>query len=185
MLTVLMGTAREKNRYLEELRSPVPPAEIYAEAIDHGKQYEPIARAQYELRFDVTVIEAGFIKHPRHDRIGGSPDGLILPDGGLEIKCPLTVASHAKQMKYVPLPHFAQCQAYMWITESAWWDYVSFCPHYPNQKERFFCARVFRQESFIEKLERSAGEFLSVLDSGESFEESEKAINFAEIPKLF
>jgi putative phage-type endonuclease len=77
-------------------------------AMAHGTEFEPIARAEYEIMTgnDVNLID--FVNHPTLEWCGASPDGLLLDDGLIEIKCPNT-ATHIDYLlgqkppaKYVP-----------------------------------------------------------------------------------
>jgi len=73
------------------------------DAMNHGKQYEPVARKLYEnvLNYQLhrccTVRETGCVIQPNLPWLLASPDGLVVdPDGiGLiEIKCPKSKANH-------------------------------------------------------------------------------------------
>lgn len=68
--------------------------------MDWGTEKEPMARAKYEQITGNKVIECGFVRHPKYNFLGYSPDGLVmryneihkvdLPSIGLEMKCPTT-----------------------------------------------------------------------------------------------
>lgn len=86
-------------KFLEEKISPTfkPNINCY-----HGTKYEEIAKIIYEEMYDVKVREFGLLKHPTHDLIAASPDGICSDkkkDGVsktnmvgrmVEIKCPTT-----------------------------------------------------------------------------------------------
>lgn len=67
---------------------PQPAYDLTSPALSHGVKYEPIATTMYQSRYGVTVHEFGLIKHPRHDFLGASPDGISDLGVMLEIKCP-------------------------------------------------------------------------------------------------
>ena len=115
-------------------------------AMQRGTDAEPRARAWYELTRGVAVEQVGLVlTRQAWGVFGGSPDGLIADDGGLEIKCPLPAnLVTACLADDPPSEYLAQCHAYMWLTERAWWDLVLWGP------ERGLPARVWR-------LERDAG----------------------------
>lgn len=97
-------------------------------AVRHGRATEGEARRWYEFQFDREVRQAGFIT-PDSGRYGASPDGLIDPDGGLEIKCPQPKAHAATVTRNaVPSEHVAQVHGNMLVTGRKWWDYLSYCP---------------------------------------------------------
>ena len=95
-----------------------------------GRKWEPAAIAAYELRTGSTVERPGFLIHPEVEYVGGTPDGLVGADGGLEVKCPEDWGNHliTAASRLMPRQYVAQVQAYLWITGRAWWDFVSFDP---------------------------------------------------------
>jgi predicted phage-related endonuclease len=48
-----------------------------SEHMQYAIEHEPIARAAYEARTGVKVVEDGFVPHPRIPNAGASPDGLV------------------------------------------------------------------------------------------------------------
>jgi len=118
-----------------------------------GKDVEPYAREAYELDTGLLVTISGFITHPRFPFAGCSPDGLVGPDGGIEMKCPKSSAIHlARFIDGMPAEHVAQVQGAMWVTDRAWWDFVSFDPRFREQ-HRIFRVRVERDNAYIARLE--------------------------------
>lgn len=69
-----------------------------------GVMFEPVATSLYETRTGIPVHEFGIIKHPRHNFLGASPDGINDLGVMLEIKCPykrvITDDSILKQYYY-------------------------------------------------------------------------------------
>lgn len=96
-------------------------------AMEHGNEWEPIAREIYEEETWSKVDQVGFIASG--DLFGCSPDGLIGSDGSIEIKCPqpaewvrffherTTKPEHQKQIDWL-----------LWITGRAWCDLVYYHP---------------------------------------------------------
>lgn len=114
-------------RYLMELlgeRLTLQPADHHeTDAMRRGTELEPKAREWYSFATGRAVEQVGFVKTDC-GRWGVSPDGLM-PDRGLEIKCPLTptfleIAESGK----LPDDHFIQVQAGLWVTRLPAWDYV-------------------------------------------------------------
>jgi putative phage-type endonuclease len=89
-----------------------------------GEEHEPVAIAAYELCEEIKVDLSGFIVHPEHDWLGGSPDFLIGLEGGGEIKCPYSKEIPAE----IPPYYMAQAQGLMEITNREWWDFVYWTP---------------------------------------------------------
>jgi hypothetical protein len=125
-------------------------------ALDHGNATEGLAVGRYEWDTGSTVEEVGFIVHPKYDFTGGSPDGLVSYDGGLEIKCPANRDIHFKTVICgMPPEHNYQCQGLMWVTGRMWWDFVSYSPSSPEGWD-YYCQRIPRDNAFIAELEASA-----------------------------
>lgn len=57
-------------------------------AVEHGKEYEPIAISMYERLFGTIVHEFGSIQHPENPSLAASPDGITEEGVLLEFKCP-------------------------------------------------------------------------------------------------
>ena len=110
--------------------------------MDRGTEYEPMARAAYEMAFDVMVDQIGFAIHPTMDFSGASPDGLIGADGCLELKVPKNETHIAwKRARIVPEEHCPQMHWEMECCERNWNDFVSFAPEMPSYAQ-VFCVRL-------------------------------------------
>ncbi|XP_040359369.2 uncharacterized protein LOC121047825 [Ixodes scapularis] len=57
---------------------------------EHGKLYEPVARAAYQQKTGRVVTLCGAVVSATHPFLSASPDGLSGHDSILEIKCPAT-----------------------------------------------------------------------------------------------
>lgn len=97
-----------------------------------GMVLEGEARCAYELNFSPSpVTEVGFLIH-ESGLYGGSPDGLVREDGGVEIKC----VSGPVQVKYIlggviPLEYRLQVAGYLAVTGRNWWSFFSYCRNLP------------------------------------------------------
>ena len=118
------------------------------EWMQRGTELEPEAREAYEFISSNDVIETGFILHTSYE-FGCSPDGLILDQGGLEIKCPApkTMVSYLRDPKVGVKKYWQQIQGCMWITKRNWWDFFAYHPEMPH-----VLVRVERDEEYIAKL---------------------------------
>ena len=142
------------------------PAESYTNAaMQHGLDTEPQARVAYELVRDVTVLPVGFVPHPTIEMSGASPDGLIEPDGIIEIKCPNT-ATHIETLlgSEIPDKYIVQMQFQMACTGAEWCDFVSFDPRMPARLSLYF-KRIMRDHKRIAELEALVKDFLAELDA--------------------
>jgi len=155
----------KRTAYLWELvieRITAAPSEHYASvAMQHGTQMEPFARMAYEERTGNMVAQTGFIHHPTVPMCGGSPDGLVDDDGGVEIKCPFNSANHLQCfLTGVPEEHLPQIQGLMWITGRQWWDFVSYDSRLPPEYT-IYIQRIERNEEYIAKLAKAVQDHLS------------------------
>jgi predicted phage-related endonuclease len=151
------GTPMQKREdYLWELvteRLTGSAADHFAStAMQWGSDNEALARMAYEAQTGAMCEEVGFILHPDHEGVGGSPDSLIGMDGGWEGKCPFNSAVHLQTiLGGMPEEHRAQVQGLMWITGRAWWDFTSYDPRLPAPFD-LYVERIPRDDAFIEKL---------------------------------
>jgi len=118
------------------------------EWMERGTALEPEAREAYEFISGNEVIETGFILDTDWE-FGCSPDGLILDQGGLEIKCPAprTMVSYLRDAQVGVKKYWQQIQGCMWITRRGWWDFFAYHPEMPH-----VLVRVERDDDYIAKL---------------------------------
>ena len=113
---------------------------------ERGHEQEINARKWYALERGVEVRQVGFLLSKDGEE-GGSPDGLVGDDGGVEIKC-YGLDHHMRVVMGVdPIPdNPLQVQGLMRLTGRKWWDCVAYHPHpsVPNRLER-----IVRDEKFI------------------------------------
>ena len=130
-----------------------------------GTETEPLARAEYEIRTGQMVEQVGFIDSLKIKMFGGSPDGLVGKDGGIETKCPNT-ATHIETLLSgkVDRKYQIQVQSLMAVTGRAWWDFVSYDPRLPAGLS-YWQTRIMRDERFISEIEDEVGVFLAELDA--------------------
>ena len=163
-----MATTRED--YLYELaceRLTGIPYEQFHRApswIEDGTENEALARGTYEVRTFQIVTE-----HPGKDDgpipgFWSSPDGLILPGGGLEVKCPKT-KKHFKTMMTgkVDSGYIYQMTGNLINFEADWWDFVSFDPALPDNL-CYWCKRFTRAELPVDIVTQGIKQFMAELD---------------------
>ncbi len=123
-----------------------------------GKIVEEKARAFYELKRDVDVVQVGFVLRA-DGRVGGSPDGFVGEDGILEIKCPKPENHIGYLLDSEGIGYRAQVQGLLWLTGRRWVDTLSYHPDMPPA-----LVRVARDEVFIAALSTAVGTFLRMMD---------------------
>ena len=121
--------------------------------MQRGTRMEDEARRWYEMQRDVEVQRVGLVL--RDDRqVGGSPDGLVGEDGGLEIKVP-ALHTHVSYLLGEDQPYVPQLQGLMYLTGRSWWDFLSYNPVLPK-----LLVRVERNEKYIAALDKALGTLL-------------------------
>jgi hypothetical protein len=100
--------------------------------MEHGNEFEPMARMQYELRNGVMVEGTGktFLPHPFIKNCGCTPDGLVNEDGMTQFKCPSThVFINYKLVGEVPKIYVPQMTLELACSRRNWNDFVAFEPN--------------------------------------------------------
>jgi hypothetical protein len=107
-------------------------------AVEWGIDKEPDARAEYELRTDLTVRPIGLAMHPDIKWFVASPDSLVGDDGLLEIKC-LASGNHIDILEAGEIPdeHIPQMMAQMSCAERQWCDFLAYDPRLPKNLQVF------------------------------------------------
>lgn len=124
---------------------------------ERGRDMEDEARRWYAMSRDVDVVKPGFIF--RDDGlVGGSPDGLVGEDGGLEIKC-LGPAHHVQHLIACEPEHVGQIQGYLYLTGRTWWDLLYYHPDLPKE-----VVRVDRDEEYLAAFVPVLDEFIAALE---------------------
>lgn len=136
-------------------------------AMQHGTETEPEARAAYEFRQNVDVVQVGFVKHWSIADTGASPDGLVGDDGLVEIKCPNT-ATHLETLLTgeIPQKYVQQMHWQMICTGRKWCDFVSYDPRLPEAM-RMSVQRVELDQILADVITKDVVQFLSELRAKE------------------
>jgi len=129
--------------------------------MEHGHEYEPVAREIYELNRKVKVRQVGGIQYD--DSMWYSPDGLVGDDGLIEIKCPqplqhLRILTHEGLMD----EYYHQIQFGLYASGRAWCDWISYQPNFPDDKS-YKEIRVDRDEDYIRLLDERIHEFRELM----------------------
>lgn len=150
-------------------------------AMEHGREWEPIARAAYEFERGVEIQDGGFFTDD-NQRYGASPDGLIGDDGLIEFKNPqdpkVHLAALLDLLEYDTKPtdwtatvtkgadvtgllrdHWAQVQGQLFVTERKYCDLVCNFSRLPIVVVRVYPNHVYQEilkaaiEDFCESME--------------------------------
>jgi len=99
-------------------------------AMRRGIEMEPEARKFYIWHFGRKVRQVGLCYKDETRKVACSPDGLIDPDGGLEIKCP-ELETHIFYMlnpQELIKDYYQQLQGDLYVSGKSWWDIMSYYP---------------------------------------------------------
>ena len=117
----------------ERLTGEPTESSFSSEYTEWGTATEPLAIAAYEERTGVKVTKCGSIQHPTIEWISASPDGLVLPDGCIEVKC-MSEDNHRKYFDKKPKGyHILQMHVEMMCAETFWCDYILYDPRQPEE----------------------------------------------------
>ena len=130
-----------------------------------GIETEERARAAYEFKHGIDVIETGFHDHPAIAMSGASPDGLAGGNGLVEIKCPNT-ATHIATLRggSIDRKYILQMHWQMACTGREWCDFVSFDPRLPLEMQ-LHVQRVPLDAALLAEIEAEVTAFLSEVDA--------------------
>lgn len=150
------GEGKTRASYMRQLAAEIvtgePGESFSSQAMERGKAMEEEARRLYEFITDEPMEKVGFI---RNGDKGASPDSLVGPKGGVEIKTQRAdlLISTLLADKF-PAEHTAQVQGTLWVAEREWWDLIVFWPKMP-----LFRKRVYRDDKYIKELEAAVSLF--------------------------
>ncbi len=146
-LAVVRRLAAEMVGYMpEEEKAPTG-------AREWGIQNEWLALQSYQEKHLVEVRKARFRVSPTLPYVGGTIDGLVGRDGGVEAKCPENTIYHFDRFGQLR-KYRNQIHGYMWVYGLAWIDFISFDPRYPKAPEfELIVDRIERDEAHIAKLD--------------------------------
>lgn len=187
---LMVGRPKSLRRILAEIRTEAlalaageDPEELEVSAVRWGREWEPVARAEYELSTGYEVVDGGFHllgADPLGSLVGASPDGLVGEAGLLEIKCGMSPNTHVSYIANGPSSRaFAQMQFQQWVTGRRWCHFASFDPRHPPAT-RLYVTRVARDEDFIARMAEKVLALAEHLRNG-----TDPADTGSEPPELF
>jgi hypothetical protein len=142
------------------------PTQVFVNSyMANGTRQEPIARVTYELEYDVDVEQVLFVDHPTIALAGASPDGLVPPNGLIEIKAPQLKTHTEYTLKdIIPPEYYTQIHwQFACMPERKWCDFVSYCDLMPPEL-MMHVKRIERDDKYVERLEGAVREFIEKLE---------------------
>ena len=135
------------------------------DAMKHGLETEPEAKAEFELRSGIMLTSCGFYDHPDIEYFGATPDGLVASDAVAEFKCP-TTTTHLRWMMDggVPEQHKPQILAQLACTGRRKAYFASYDPRIKKESARMFWCEWEPDTGEIARIEEAARKFLAEVD---------------------
>ena len=165
--TTKTGYSTSRDKYMTQLlleRITNTVAESYTnDAMTWGTEQEPFARAKYEGLASTLVEQVAFVNHPTIPMSGASPDGLVMDDGLVELKCPMSHTHLESILGNIDDQYMPQVQWQMAVTERSYTDLCSYDPRFPEHLQ-LVIKRINRDDDYIAKLEKEVIKFLAELD---------------------
>lgn len=122
-----------------------------------GIEQESAAREMYSFITDNQVEQVGLIKETAQTH--HSPDGMVNPDGIIEIKCVIpSVHIETIISDSVPPGYVKQIQWGLHICQRQWCDFISYSP--TIQDRPIWIKRMGRNEALIKDMADGADKFL-------------------------
>ena len=165
--TTKSGYATSRDKYMTQLlleRITNTVADSYInDAMTWGTEQEPFARAKYEGYTSTLVEQVAFIDHPTIPMSGASPDGLVMDDGLVELKAPMSHTHLESILGGIDDQYMPQVQWQMAVTGRSYTDLCSYDPRFPEHLQ-LVVKRIPRDDDYIAKLEKEVVQFLAELD---------------------
>jgi len=165
--TTKTGYSTSRDKYMTQLlleRITNTVAESYTnDAMTWGTEQEPFARAKYEGLASTLVEQVAFVNHPTIPMSGASPDGLVMDDGLVELKCPMSHTHLESILGGIDDQYMPQVQWQMAVTGRSYTDLCSYDPRFPEHLQ-LVVKRINRDNDYIAKLEKEVVKFLAELD---------------------
>jgi putative phage-type endonuclease len=165
--TTKTGYSTSRDKYMTQLlleRITNTVAESYTnDAMTWGTEQEPFARAKYEGLASTLVEQVAFVNHPTIPMSGASPDGLVMDDGLVELKCPMSHTHLESILGGIDDQYMPQVQWQMAVTGRSYTDLCSYDPRFPEHLQ-LVVKRIPRDDDYIAKLEKEVIKFLAELD---------------------
>jgi len=129
--------------------------------MDRGIEQEGEAREIYQFITENEVTQIGLVKHSEHKHY--SPDGLIDPEGMIEIKCQVpSVHIEMIDTGKIGNQYTKQIQWGLSICERQWCDFISYSPLIIDKP--VWIKRFTRDEDLIKELHEKSNGFIDQLE---------------------
>lgn len=121
---------------------------------ERGHLLEKEARDLYSELNSVEVVEVGAVINKKYPDYACSPDGLVLSEGGIEIKC-FKEDRQEDVFENLDPEIVCQIQFNLFITERKWWDWVLYNPEVEDISKAYHCKRFYPDEEIFKKFRQA------------------------------
>lgn len=137
-----------------------PQSDYYSRPMENGTIRQDHAIGWLAFEHNIDIKEVGFILSD-DGRYGCSPDGLLLPQSGVEVKCPILKTQIGWLLDgELPKEHTAQVQGSMLVTGAKVWKFLAYSEEAPN-----LLLDVERDDKFCDTLAEGLAAFCERLDA--------------------
>ena len=145
-----------RTKALEQFTGQVDQSSSFSNKhMDRGHELEPFAIEAYQDETFFDVDNGGFYCN---DYIGDSPDGLVGPDGCIEVKSVITNTHWLRiESGGIDTTYKWQIQGHLLLSGRTWCDFISYCPEFTPKP--LYVHRVERNDKMIEQLKGRLIEF--------------------------
>ncbi len=139
-----------------------------SDAMQWGIDNEVKAIAEFEKRTGFAVTRTGTRQEfiAMGDSIGGTPDGLIGNQSGVEVKCPKSVThfkylaiNNGDDLKRIAQEYYWQVQGLMMLAGCSHWYFISYDPRYKKDSDKLHSVLINAneedQEFLIKRLKQA------------------------------
>ena len=139
--------------------------------MEAGHEWEPVACDEYTKETFNLVSNGGFCQSEKHPNVGGSPDGLVGANGGIEIKSVIdwTQRNNIKRGGFDPAYKW-QILGNIWLCGLDWLDFISYGYNYTEEKKLYiYRATMEEYQEEINKIEPRLVEFLKLIEEEKKY----------------
>jgi hypothetical protein len=167
-INIVASKGKQRDQYVYKIASEIVTGvsveEYKFKYADRGHEYEQEAIDYYCFKTDTEVERVGMVRVDEHRHY--SPDGLIDPNGKIEVKVRLPhVFAELIDKRYVPTATRRQIQWGLSCCDRDWSDYIQYCPEMALVGlNPMVVERIERDEKEIETLLAAYHEFMDAVE---------------------
>ena len=161
-----LQASEQRHDYTDELIGEwalgVDADDVWTDAMERGKVLEPEAFDYYRFHVDAEPKKCGLVYRDESRTAAASPDGKVVDDGILELKCP-SARVHLGYLRrgILPTKYAMQVQGQLWVSGRTWCDFMSYHPGLPP-----LIVREYPEARYQDALDKMMPQFIAELLEG-------------------